>query len=154
MLEWVAISSHLPKLGIKPKFPVLTGGFFTAEPLWKPTLYYQFSLSVVSDSLRSHEPQHTRPRCPSPTPRVYSNSCPLSRWRHPTISPSVTPFSSCLQSFLASGSFQVSQFFASGGQSFGVSASASAYLYVKSFTNVSHSVRNPISKISDPTFSQ
>ena len=66
-----------------------------------------------------------RPPCPSPTPRVHSNSCPLSRWCHPTISSSVVPFSSCLQSFPASGSFPMSQFFASGGQSIGVSASAS-----------------------------
>ena len=72
-----------------------------------------------------HGLQHTRPPCPLPTPRVYSNSCPFSRWCHPTISSSVVPFSSCLQSFLASGSFQISQFFASVGQSVGVSASAS-----------------------------
>ena len=65
----------------------------------------QFSHSVVSDSLRSHEPQHTRPPCPSPTPGVYPNPCPLSRWCHPTISSSVIPFSSCPQSFPASGSF-------------------------------------------------
>ena len=76
------------------------------------------------DSLRPHG-LHTRPSCPSPTPRVYSNSCPLSRWCHPTISSSVVPFSSCLQSFPASGSFQMSQFFALGGQSIGVSALAS-----------------------------
>ena len=85
----------------------------------------QFSCSVVSDSLQPHGLQHARPPCPSPTPRVYSNSCPLSRWYHPTISSSVVPFSSCLQSFPASGSFLMSQFFASGGQSIGVSASAS-----------------------------
>ena len=85
----------------------------------------QFSRSVVSNSLRPHESQHTRPPCPSPTPRVYSNSCPSSWWCHPAISSSVVPFSSCPQSFLASGSFQMSQFFASGGQSIGVSASAS-----------------------------
>ena len=127
MLEWVAISSHLPKPRIKPKSPALTGGFFTAEPLWKPILYYQFSHSVVSDYLWPHEPQHARPPCPLPTPGVYSNSCPLSRWCHPTISSSVVPFSSCLQSFPASGSFQMSQFFASGGQSIGVSASTSVF---------------------------
>ena len=69
--------------------------------------------------------QHARPPCPSPTPRTYSNSCPSSRWCHPTISFSVIPFSSHLQSFSASGSFPMSQFFASGGQSIGVSASAS-----------------------------
>ena len=70
----------------------------------------QFSHSVVSDSLRSHDPQCTRPPCPSPTPRAYSNACPLSWWCHPIISSSVVPFSSCLQSFPASGSFQVISF--------------------------------------------
>ena len=84
----------------------------------------QSSRSVVSDSLRPHEPRHTRPPCPSPTPGVYPNSYPLSWWCHPTISSSVITFS-CLQSFPASGSFPVSQFFTSGGQSIGVSASAS-----------------------------
>ena len=82
----------------------------------------QFSRSVVSDSLW---PQHVRPPCPSPTPSIYSNSCPLSWWHHPTISSSAVPFSPGLQSFPASGSFPVSQFFASGGQSFGVSAAVS-----------------------------
>ena len=75
-----------------------------------------FSRSVVSD-FATHEPQHTRPPCPSPTPRVHPNPSPLSQWCHPTISSSVVPFSSCLQSFPASGSFQMSQLFASGGQS-------------------------------------
>ena len=84
----------------------------------------EFSCSVVSDSLRPHGLQHARPPCPSPTPGVYSNSCPSCWWCHPTISSSVIPFS-WLQSFLASGSFPVSQFFTSGGQSIGVSASAS-----------------------------
>ena len=84
----------------------------------------QFSL-VASDSLRPHEPQHTRPPCLSPTPGVHPNPCPLSRWCHPIISSSVVPFSSRLQSFPASGSFQMNQFFASGGQSIGISASAS-----------------------------
>ena len=74
---------------------------------------------------RPHQPQHARPPCPSLTPRVYSNSCPFSRWYHPTISSSVIPFSSCLQSSPASGAFPVSQFFTSGGQSIGVSASTS-----------------------------
>ena len=74
----------------------------------------------MSDSLRPHELQHARPPCPSPTPGVYSNSCPLSWWCHPTISSSVVLFS-CPQSFQASGSFQMSQLFASGGQSIGVS---------------------------------
>ena len=85
----------------------------------------QFSCSVVSDSLWPHGLQHARPPCSSPTHRVYSNSCPLSQWCHPTISSSVVPFSSCPQSFPASGSFQMSQFFASGGKSIGVSASTS-----------------------------
>ena len=85
----------------------------------------QFSCSVVSDSLRPHEQQHARPPCPSPTPGVYPNPCPLSRRCHPTISSSVVPFSSCPQTFPASWSFQMSQLFASGGQSIGVSASTS-----------------------------
>ena len=85
----------------------------------------QFSRSVVSDSLWPHELQHARPPCPSPTPRVYPNSWPLSRWCHLTISSSVAPFSSCLQSFPASGSFQMSQLFTSGGQTIGVSVSTS-----------------------------
>ena len=86
----------------------------------------QISCSVVSDSLWPHESQHARPPCPSPTPRVYWNSCPLSRWCHPTISSSLIPFS-CLQSLPASGSFPVSQLFTSGGQSIWVSASASVF---------------------------
>ena len=81
-------------------------------------------ISVVSDSLRPHGLKHSRPPCPSPTPGVYSNSCPLSQWYYPTISSSIIHFF-CLQSFPASGSFQMSQFFASGGQNSGVSASAS-----------------------------
>ena len=85
----------------------------------------QLSRSVVSDSLWPHESQHTRPPCPSPTPGVYSNSCPSSRWCHPAISYSVVPFSSCPQSLPASGSSPMSQLFASGGQSTGVSASTS-----------------------------
>ena len=88
------------------------------------TLSSQFSLSVVSDSLRPHGLQHARLPSPSPTPGAYSNSCPSSQWCHPTIS-SWVPFSSRLQSFPASGSFPRSQFFTSGGQSIGVSASAS-----------------------------
>ena len=85
----------------------------------------QFSCSVVSDTLQPHELQHTRPPCPSSSSRVHSNSCPLSQWCHPAISSSVVPFSSCPQSLPASESFQMSQLFASGGQSTGVSASAS-----------------------------
>ena len=85
----------------------------------------QFSHSVMSNSLRPHELQHARPLCPSPTPGVHPNSCPSSRWCHPAISSSVVPFSSCPQSFPAFGSFPMSHLFASGGQSIGVSASAS-----------------------------
>ena len=81
--------------------------------------------SVVSNSLWPHGLQHARLPCPSPTPGAYSNSCPSHQWCHPTISSSVVPFSSCLQFFPTSGSFQMSQLFASGGQSIGVSASAS-----------------------------
>ena len=84
-----------------------------------------FSHSVTSDSLRPHESQHARPPCPSPTPEVHSNSCPSSRWCHPAISSSVIAFSSCPQSLPASESFPMSQLFAWGGQSTGVSASAS-----------------------------
>ena len=79
----------------------------------------QFSRSVVSDSLRPHELQHARPPCPSSTPGVYPNLCPSSQWCHPTISSSVVPFSSCPQSFPASGSFPMSQLFTSGGQNIG-----------------------------------
>ena len=92
----------------------------------EPCRDVQFSCSVMSDCLWPHGLQHTRLLCPSLSPRACSNSCPLSRWCHPTISSSVVPFSSCLQSFPASGSFPMSQFFASGGQSIGASASASA----------------------------
>ena len=80
------------------------------------TKHYQFSYSVMSNSLQPHGLQHARLPCPSPTSGACSNSCPLSRWWHPTISSSVIPFSSCLQSFPASGSFPMSQFFTSGGQ--------------------------------------
>ena len=86
------------------------------------TVYFRVSSachSVVSNSLRSHELQHARPPCPSPIPRVYPKSCPLSRWCHPTVSSSVVPFSSCPQSFAESGSFQMSQLSSSGGQSIG-----------------------------------
>ena len=85
----------------------------------------QFSHSVISDSLRLHEPQHARPPCPLPAPRVYPTSCPSSRRCDPTISSSVVPFSSCPQSLPASGSFQIRQLFTSGGQSIGASASTS-----------------------------
>ena len=84
----------------------------------------QFSCSVLSDSLRPHGLQHTRPPCPSSAPEIYSNSCPLSQWCHPTISSSVIPFSSCLQSFSVSWSFPMSPLFVPGGQGIGASASA------------------------------
>ena len=90
---------------------VLDGRTLSNHLIWSSI---QFSCWVMSNSLWPHGRQHT---CPSPTPRVYSNSCSLSRWSHPTISSSVIPFSSCLQSFPASGSFPMSQFFVSGGQS-------------------------------------
>ena len=88
----------------------------------------QFSRSVMSNSLRPHEPQHARPPCPSPTPAVYSNSCPLSWWCHPAISSSVILFSSCPQSLQASGSFPMNQLFSWGGQTIGFPASASVLL--------------------------
>ena len=106
-------------------FPALTGGFFTTERPGKPFSLVQFSRSLMSNSLWPHGLQHARLPCPSPTRGVYPNSRPLSRWYQPTISSFVIPFSSRLQSFPASRSFQISQFFASGGQSIGVSASAS-----------------------------
>ena len=94
---------------------------------WKDKMVssVQFSRSVMSDSLQPHGLQHTRLPCPSPTPGACSNSCPLSQWCHPTISSSVIPFSSHLQSFTPSGSFSMNHFFEAGGQSTGVSASAS-----------------------------
>ena len=105
-----------------PQFVVIHSQRFK-HTQWSSSV--QFSHSVMSDFLRPHEPQHARPPCPSPTPRVYPNPCPLSWWCHPTISSSVVPFSSCPLSFPASGSFPMSQFFAWGGQNIGVSALAS-----------------------------
>ena len=96
--------------------------FYTSSPKFSSA---QFSHSVMSDFVRPYGLQHTRLPCPSPTPRPCSHSCPLVQWCHPTISSSVIPFSSCFQSFPASESFPMSQFFPSGGQSTGVSASAS-----------------------------
>ena len=103
----------------------LPGLFILAHESMDDVSVSQFSRSVMSNSLRPHESQHARPPCPSPTPRIHSNSCPLSLWCHPAISSSVVPFSSCSQSLPASGSFPMSQLFAWGGQSIGVSASAS-----------------------------
>ena len=110
---WPFFSSCPPKIDLR-------------YPLFVSILSTSVSVhSVVSDSLQCHELQHTRPPCPSPTPGVHPNPRPLSQWCHPTISSSVVPFSSCPQSFPASGSFQMSQFSKSGGQSIGVSASIS-----------------------------
>ena len=95
--------------------------WFSASPTNRP--WYIINISPHGDSLRPHESQHAKPPCPSPTPRVHSDSCPSSRWCHPAISSSVVPFSSCPQSLPASGSFPVSQHFTWGGQSTGVSAS-------------------------------
>ena len=113
---WDAMILVFWMLSFKPAFSLSSSTFISSV---------QFSRSVASNSLRPHGLQHARPPCPSPTPRVYSNSCPLSQWCHPTISSSVVPFSFHLQSFPTSGSFQMRQFFESGGQSTGVSASAS-----------------------------
>ena len=106
----------LPQLGIQPSLSFQMSQQFSSVP---------FSCSVVPNSLWPCGLQHTRPPCPSPTPWACSNSYPSSQWCHPTISSSVIPFSFCLQSFPASGSFPMSQLFASGGQSIGVSASTS-----------------------------
>ena len=118
----------LSDTGIKPRSPALQADSLLTELWRKPSIRLssvQFSHSVVSDSLRPHESKHARPPCPSPTPRVHSNSCPLSQWCHPAISSSVVPFSSCPQSLPASESFPMSQLFTSGSQSTGVSALAS-----------------------------
>ena len=109
-----------------PSFIFLQTILIFEVSLWKKCrkASVQFSCSVMSDSLQSPEPQHSRPPCPSSTPRVHSNSCPLSWWCHPITSSSVILFS-CAQSFPGSGSFQRSQLFSSGGRSTGVSASTS-----------------------------
>ena len=121
ILEWVAVpfsrGSSQPR--DPTRFPTLQVDSLPSEPL------VQFSHSVMSGSLWPHGLQHTRISCLSPTPRAYSDSCPSCRWCHPTILSSGIPFSSCPQSFPASGSFAMSQFFASGGQRIGLSASAS-----------------------------
>ena len=134
VLEWVAIPFSRGSSQMRDETWVshIAGGFFTIsapgklrvelKSVWFPV---QFSHSVVSDSLRPHDSQHARPPCPSPTPRVHPNSHASSRWCHPAISSSVVPFSSCPQSLPASGSFPVSQLFEWGGQSIGVSTSAS-----------------------------
>ena len=113
--------SHISKeLKISPKLIIDVKIMISSD-----NFCIQFSHSVMSDSLLPHELQHARPPCPSPNAGVHPNPCPLSRWCQPTISSSVAPFSSCPQSFPASGSFPMSQLLASGGQSIGVSTSAS-----------------------------
>ena len=94
---------------------LITAPFHASFKPWDINCFPWLFSSVVSDSLQPHGLQHTRPPCPSPTPGIYSNSCPFSQWCHSTISSSVVPFSACLQSFPALGSFQMSQLFASGG---------------------------------------
>ena len=116
--EWPVIDSAISTNPTASLYPIPWHIVFSENSV-------QLSHSVVSNSLRPHGLQHARLPCPSPTPGVHSNSCPLSWWCHQTVSSSVVPFSSCLQSFPASGSFQMSQLFASGGQSIGVWASAS-----------------------------
>ena len=113
--SWITEESE--KAGLKLNFQKLKS--------WHPVPSVQLSHSVMSNSMQPHGLQHARLPCPSPTPGACSNSCPSSRWCHPTISSSVVPFSSCLQSFPASGSFPMNQFFTSGGQCIGVSASTS-----------------------------
>ena len=113
LLEFAQVQVHCIGDAIQPSHPPT------------PCFTVQFSCSIMSDSLWPHGLQHTRLHCPSPTPRAYSNSCSSHWWCHPTILSCVVPFSSHLQSFPASGSFPMCQFFASGGQSIGVSASAS-----------------------------
>ena len=115
--SFLKMKEESEKAGLKLNFQKLRS--------WHPVPSVQLSHSVMSNSMQPHGLQHARLPCPSPTPGAYSNSCPLSWWYHPTISSSVVPCSSCLQSFPASGSFPMNQFFASGGQSIGVSASAS-----------------------------
>ena len=117
-MPWRSMGTHLGIFAWKI--------LWTEEPCGLQSISsVQFSRSVVSNPLRPHESQHARPPCPSPTPRVYSNSCPSSWWCHSAISSSVVPFSSCPQSLPASGSFPISQLFVWSGQSIGVSGSAS-----------------------------
>ena len=133
ILEWVAISSSkgTSRPGIKPASlisPALTVELFTTSATWEALVLLSVQFSSVTQScltLWYHEPQHASLPCPSPTPGVHPNPCPLSRWCYPTISSSVVPFSFCPQSFPVSGSFQMSQLVESGGQSIGLSASTS-----------------------------
>ena len=126
MISFVPQNSEVGGTGIVISVFKLIGEKLKNTKCWhSEEAEVRFSHSVVSNSLWPHGLQHARPPCPSPTPAAYPNSCLLSRWCHPTISYSVIPFSSCLQSFPGSGSFLISLFFASGGQSTGVSASTS-----------------------------
>ena len=125
ILDWVVISysGDLPDQGVEPTSltsPTLGGGFLTTMPPGK----LQIHLQLFTNTLQLYGLQQARLPCPSPTPKAYSNSCPQSWWCHPTISSSVIPFYSHLQTFPASGFYPMSQFFTSGGQSIGVSASA------------------------------
>ena len=113
----------------------------------------QFSPSVVSNCLWPHELQHTRPPCPSPTPRVHPNLCPLSQWCHPTISSSATLFSSCPQSFPVSGSFPVNQLFISGGRNIGTSVSTSVFsMNIKGWAWALVFFRATIQQIKQPNY--
>ena len=122
-----SFSSHLQSFPVSESFPMRTQRYCYVYPLREnqDSDPIQFSHSVISDSVPPHGLQRTRPPCPKPIPRVYSNSCPFIWWCHPTTSYSAIPSSSCLQFYPASGFFHMSQFFASGGQSIGVSISAS-----------------------------
>ena len=127
---WLSVTSwtvahHIPLLKEFSRQDYWSGSHSLLQGIFPTQSVSQFSHSVVSDSLRPHQLKHARLPCPSPKSSAYSNSCPSHGWCHPTISSSVFPFSSCLQSFQASGSFLMSQFFMSGGQSIGVSGVAS-----------------------------
>ena len=127
LYPWLCLLSYIHILSTYYLTPVRDQPRCWTRQTWFPSHGVQF-ISVAQscpNSLQPHKSQHARPPCPSPTPGVYSHSCPSSQWCHPTISSSVVPFSSCPQSLPASGSSPVSQLFAWGGQSVGVSASAS-----------------------------
>ena len=124
ILMCVYINTHIC-IYLISKHPSICFNTFVAFLDFLTLQSIQFSRSVLSSSLQPHELQHARPPCPSPTPGVYPNPCPSSRWCHPAISSSVAPFSSCPQSLPASGSFPMNQLFTWGSQSIGVSASAS-----------------------------
>ena len=127
VLSCSVVSNSLQSYGLVAcEAPLSRQEYWSRVPFPTPSYPHQFSSVTQScPTLRPHELQHARPPCPSPTPGVHSNSCPSSWWCHSTTSSSVIPFSSCLQSFPASGSFPMSQFLPSGGQSIGVSASTS-----------------------------